>query len=443
MKERPPLTIRRNFSWTLLGNTIYAASQWAMLTVLAKLGTPQMVGQFALSLAIATPIMTFANLSLRQVQATDARGTYQVGDYLGLRLCTTLLALVIIAGVAFTARYSFATVLVILAMGLAKSIEAVSDIIYGLLQHDERMDRVAISMIIKGILSLAALGIGVRLTHSLFWGVAGLVFAWACVLLAYDLRSGILALRARSQTGRPAPGVMVEETLAPRWLPGTMQRLAVLALPLGIAAMLASYSQNIPRLFIHEYLGSRELGIFTAMAYVLVAGSTVVTALGLAASPRLSRLHATGDARGFRSLLVKLMAVGAAMGGAGILVAMLGGRPLLTHLYKPVYATRTDVFLWLNIGAAIWYVASFLGFGMTCARYFKAQPIIYGLSCLVTSLCCWYLIPKHGLLGAAWAYVITGAVQMLAALLYSAYAIQMLNRQGKPALCDVGAAETV
>jgi hypothetical protein len=46
-----------NFLWTLSGNVVYAACQWGMLVVLAKLGTHQMVGEFALALAITAPIV--------------------------------------------------------------------------------------------------------------------------------------------------------------------------------------------------------------------------------------------------------------------------------------------------------------------------------------------------------------------------------------------------
>ena len=123
--ERKGLALRANFSWTFAGNLVYAVSQWAMLTVLAKLGTPKMVGQFALGLAIATPVITFTNLALRQAQATDARAEYHFGDYLALRLIMTLLALTIIAGIAVAGYTSQPqTMMVILMMGLAKACEA-------------------------------------------------------------------------------------------------------------------------------------------------------------------------------------------------------------------------------------------------------------------------------------------------------------------------------
>ena len=89
------------FSWTFAGNVVYSGSQWGMLMVLAKLGSPEMVGQFALGLAVTAPVIMFANLQLRGVQATDARREYRFGHYLALRLFTTALAILVITGIVF------------------------------------------------------------------------------------------------------------------------------------------------------------------------------------------------------------------------------------------------------------------------------------------------------------------------------------------------------
>jgi hypothetical protein len=82
------LSLKANFSWTLAGNVFYAMSQWGMLVIIAKLGTPETVGKFSLGLAIVGPILEFANLRLRQIQATDAKREYLFGHYFALRLFT-------------------------------------------------------------------------------------------------------------------------------------------------------------------------------------------------------------------------------------------------------------------------------------------------------------------------------------------------------------------
>jgi O-antigen/teichoic acid export membrane protein len=413
-----PLSLRRNFSWTLLGNVVYAACQWGMLVVLAKLGSPKMVGQFALGLAVAAPVVIFANLALRPVQATDFRHEYLFGDYLALRLITTVLALLVILGITFVAGYRRETALVILAVGLAKAFESISDVFYGLLQQHEQMDCIAKSMMLKGPLSLVVLGIGVYITGNVLWGVLGLAAAWALTLVSYDMRNAATILNA-AQAGLTA-------TLWPRWKRETLKKLACLTLPLGFATMLGSLNTNIPRYFIERYLGEQDLGIFAAMAYLIVAGGMVVNALGQAASPRLAQYYAEGNDRAFCGLLLRLIGVGAVLGGMGVLLALLCGRELLVLIYRPEYASHMDVVVWLMIAAAGGYIASFLGYGMTAARLFRAQPFLFATTSVVAATGCFLLIPGYGLTGAAWAYGISLVVQLLggAVLLYSLIAFR-------------------
>jgi O-antigen/teichoic acid export membrane protein len=423
------LSLRANFSWTFVGNVVYAGSQWGMLTVLAKLGSPEMVGRFALGLAITAPVIILAHLCLRAVQATDAKREYLFGDYLGLRLITTPLALLVIAGVIFVAGYRWQTALAILIMGLAKAFESVSDVFYGLFQQYERMDYIAKSRMIKGPLSLAALGVGIHLTGNLIWGVVGLMAAWAITLLSYDIHNGVLLLKASSHM--PA-GAMPEEpnvtvALQPRWAIGTLSKLAWLALPLGLTMMLISLNTNIPRYFIERLWGERELGIFAATAYLMIAGRTIVDALGQSASPRLAKYYAAGDIAAFRTLLLKLVGIGVLLGSAGVLVALVAGRQILTLLYRPEYAEHADLFLWLMLAAAIGYVDSFLGYGLTAARYFKIQPFIFGVSAVVTATLCVLLVPEHGVLGAALALVIVHCARTTMMFVGNVYAIHALS----------------
>src|ERR1044072_4016691 len=69
--RRHSLSLRTNFSWTLAGNLIYSGCQWGVLIVLARLGSPEQVGQFALALAVTAPVIMLSNLQLRGVLATD------------------------------------------------------------------------------------------------------------------------------------------------------------------------------------------------------------------------------------------------------------------------------------------------------------------------------------------------------------------------------------
>ena len=404
----PPrrLSLTANFAWTLKGNLVYAACQWGMLVVLARLGSPEAVGQFTLALAISAPVFMFTNLQLAAVQATDAKGQYAFGDYFRLRIVATTAALAGILLLAAGLRYSREAALVVLAVALAKAIESVSDIYYGLQQRRERMDRISLSMTSRGVLSLGALAVVFHATGSVAWGALAMAAVWLVVLLAYDLR---VAKRLPAEVSEPGRG--------------SLAKLAWLALPLGALAMMMSLNVNIPRSLIAHFLGDRELGLFAAMAYVTVAGSTIMNALGQAASPKLAGYYAGGDLRGFRRVLTKLLASGAVLGAAGVGVAALAGRQVLALLYGAEYAVHNDVFVWLMMATAMTHLAALLGNALTAARCFAAQAPLYLLVTMATTAGCFLLVPGHRLFGAAAAMLLAAMVQLAGSAGMLAYVV--------------------
>jgi O-antigen/teichoic acid export membrane protein len=427
------MTLRSNFLWTLGGNVVYAGCQWGILVVLARLGSPDIVGRFALGLAVSAPVFMFANLNLRAAIATDSRKDYHFGDYLALRLATSALALVLITAIAFGARYGRETALVIVAVGFAKMFESVSDIFYGLLQQHERMDRIALSMAMKGLLSLVALVVAVYVTGSVVWGSAGLAATWALVLLIYDIRSGTLLRGITPESDRTSSSSPGRPCNGPRWSAPTLISLAGLSLPLGVSMMFISLGANIPRYFIARCLGERELGIFAALTYLMVAGTTVVSALAQSAVPRLAKYYASGNAQAYTALLIKLLWMGAVMGGAGLVAAVFAGKWLLFTLYGTEYARSVRVFIWIAVASAVSLEQWFLSNGMSAARQFRIQAPLYASTTAVTAVACLLLVPRWGLLGAALAILVGQVLLAAATLLIDIQAISTLRKQsGEP-----------
>lgn len=418
------LSLRANFSWTFVGNAVNAAAWFLMTTVLAKLGSPEHVGQFALGLATTAPIFMFATLRLRDVQATDTKREYLFGDYFALRLITTVLALLAVVGIVAISGFQRETALVILATGLSKASEAISDAFYGLFMQQERLDRIAKSMMIKAPLSLIGLGIGFYLTGSVFWGVIGLAMARAVIMVSYDIRNAVLSLKSSSQLITDSVPIDLPR---PRWKATILARLAWLTLPLGFVTMLISFNSNIPRYFIEGHLGSYQLGIFAAIAAFQKAAPTVVQALGRSASPRLAKYYGANNARAFRRLSLRLVGIGTLLGGAGVLVALVAGRHILTLFYGPEYALP-GLFGLLMLGAGVDYIATMLLFVITSARYFRVQLPLQLLTTGAVALACFWLIPSAGLEGAAIALIIGNLIRAGGSLVAAWHAQRALRR---------------
>lgn len=408
-----PLTLRGNFAWTACGNVVYSLCSWLMLTAIAKLGNMTMVGQFALGLAVIQPIIAFSQLNLGQVQTTDARHEYRFGDYLGLRLVTTAIALVILSLITLHGGYGRVTGAVILLAAIGLAFDSIGDVTFGLLRQHERMDRIAISMAVEGVLSLALLTAGLVFLHSIVWAMAGSALASALVVLAYDIPNAAWVLRLSGSDSHGLFTILGRFSIPrPYWDRRILARLAWLALPLGGIMLLITLNNNISRYFVEHSLGVRELGIFSALISFVAAGRIVTLALGQSATPRLARCYAEGDRQGFVRLILRLLLVGVAVGLAAPTVAWAAGRQILTFFYTPEYARHLDVFIIFLVAGGLGYVCSFLGYGITAARYFKIQTVTLAAVTAVTIATCAWLVPAYGLRGAAWSALLVSGAQI-------------------------------
>jgi len=391
------LPLRVSFSWTLAGNVIYAACQFGMLSVLAKLGSPSIVGQYALGLAITAPVFMLTNLQLRGVQATDTRYEFGFADYFTLRLISTLVGMLAILLITVFAAYDIVTKTVIVLVGCAKAIETISDVIAGQLQKSERLDQVARALMIRGSVSVAIFAAVFWATRNLIATVAALALVWMAVIALYDFRM--------------VSRLLGQQRCFFRFSLDAQKSLLSLSWPLGVVMTLASLNINVPRYILEQKLGTAELGIFASLAYLLTAISLIVTALGQSVCTRMARLFADCDIRRFKTMLVKLVLFAASLGMVALAAALFAGRPILTLVYRPEYAEHLDLLLLMIVDATLVAIGAFVGFGMTAARCFRPQMPIMAATVVTTVVFTLVLVPRFGLMGAGYGLLIASFVR--------------------------------
>ena len=406
-----PLSLRRNASWIVLGGAVHSASRWGLVVVLARLGNAEMIGQIALAMAVCAPVSFLANLGLRSALVTDAKHEYRFGDYFGLRIVTSLVAIGGIAALVAVAGFEARTALVVLVWAVGKLFESLSDVFHALFQQQERMDRIAVAMMLRGPLVLAFLAVGVALTGNILWGIAGFPLVMAATLFCYDLPTGRRTVNT-SPAGcqeRPREEATPGDGVRPRWHAPTMIRLARLTWPLGLVAMMISLFPNVPRYVVDYHLGKHALGVFASIAFLAIAGTMVVSALGQSASPRLAKHYAAGNLAGFCRLLGKLLGLVACLGaGLVVLMALFGG-PILRLFYGPEFARYADLSVWLMLSATMMFLGAPLGRAVDAMRRFKTHMAIRGVGIVVMAALLPGFVGTYGLKGAAAAMLISAA----------------------------------
>jgi len=444
--RRDNRAVRRGFSWLAAGNIVNAACSWGRLALLARIGNAEMIGQLTLALAVCNPISDFADLGLCGALITDVRRQFRLQHYLGLRAITCLLTLAVIAGTVLVGGYDSANSRLIMLAGVLVACESMCDIFQAVLQREERMHWVAVSLILRGIIGLALFAIITWSTHSLAWAVCGFSIAAVAMLLAIDLPRALACEKRRgrnlkfeisnlkSQIPNLKSQISDFRVHEPRGMGGSRStppyvRLAWLSLPLGLATASLSLTTSVPRYWISHRLGNTALGGFAVAGSLMIGLSLLVGALSQAACPRLARHHATGNRRAFMRLLGRLSLWLAVVTLFSVAMMAVAGHHLIGLLFGPAFVPYAAVATCLMLAAGLRNFSILLGRAITSMRRFRTGLALrlLGIAVLMAMLPGW--IDWLGLLGAAWAVTLCWLITTLLSLAVVLYCIP----HGEPA----------
>lgn len=395
-------SLRKNFSWSLVGNIVYALCQWMMLIIIARLGNARDVGIYSLALAISAPVMLFLGMNLRVAIATDQKHQFNIQDYLALRVCSSTAALLIISFVAFFLYRTETYVLIaIIMVSLMKLVESLSDVCYGFFQQNERNDLIAKSLILRGVSTVLLLVPAYDYLGSLTESLCVILSGWLAILVVFDARN----LRNISATGT---GRRIRFSQC--------AGLLRVVFPLGFVALFDSLTPNITRYAVEFFFGLEKLGYFSAIAYLMVAGGTVTGALGNAATPRMARHFVNNEWSEFCRVGLTSVLLGSGVGVCGLMVSVIYGEQLLGFVYGEPYIAYQPCLVIVMLASILWYAASMTGCMLNAARRFGHQLLANWLAILAVCIAVAGFGSAGGINGIAWALAIGMGARLAASL---------------------------
>lgn len=383
------MSLKKNFVWAFLANTISAFLTWLLLVVLAKLATVEIIGDYGIAQAISLPVSMLLSLKLQVAQVTDAKDEFDFGHYYALQITTSIMTILATVVIGFS-FYKYDTAINIAVLGLGYAIMNFKEVFLAVLQKYERMGLMAGSRIFESVFSFLLFGVVFWFSKNLVFAIFGMVVSRIIVLTCYDIPVSKRLLRKNDYAG----------PIVPHWHFGTIWQLIKMTSPLGLTAWLAALFTSLPRLFLDKFSGREEVGYFVAISSLLAAGTLTITALTQTVGPRLAKYYEE-NIKAYQTLLLKLVIFGIGLGITGIIIAVLAGKLILTILFKPEYAQYNNVFIILAIACLLLMLFSFMNAGLTAARRFLIQVPLYiacAVICCISSLC---LVPMLGMTGAA------------------------------------------
>ena len=193
-------------------------------------------------------------------------------------------------------------------------------------------------------------------------------------------------------------------------------RLMREAWPLLVRLLAIGVYMRVDQVLLGRLLDDRAVGIYAAAARISEIWYFIPVAVMTAVVPRLAARHAQSPAF-YEHELLKVMRVIAALSLVAAIVMSLAARPIVALLYGPAYAEAAAVlavhawsglFVGLGVASNAWFVNNSL------LRYGLYQAVLGAAVSVALNL---ILIPRLGIVGAAWAVI---ASQFVSAVLVNA-----------------------
>ena len=349
------LSLKKNFGFALIGNLGYAASQYLILLTFVKLYTIEDVGVFIYAGAFTTPLMMALDMHLRNFYITDQENKYSFSTYLTFKTLTNVIGIVVLGVASFIFKPSFFNI--ILVVVCVKVFESQLDLIYGVYQKNNRLDYIAYSRIIRGLIAVVIVFLVSFFLNDIFYSLLAYLFIWFSLYFFYErkqvVKRGFIKKKELS-------------LLVPKW--GAMKPLLYLGFPMFISIFIDKYYASYPRIAVENFLGVEMLGVFGSLLYFKSVGGQFIGSLAQSAVPKLSTYFNEKKINNFNRLLIKMISIGFFIGLMLTLMAYLLGSELLVVLYTPEYAEYSKVLVCVLLGATVTFSYAYIATALTCIR---------------------------------------------------------------------------
>lgn len=400
--KKKDLSIQKQMLYYTIGSIIYYACQWFTTVVIVHISGYAAAGVLSLAMSVTAAPAIIGLFNVRNYQVSDLQGKYSTNVYLKSRTYTNILSYILCVMVVMSSKYSWDKSSVILTFMLYKLVEGYADVYYGVEQRHGYLCNVGISLMLRGIGSIA-----------IFTGVLLCVDQLLVAIILMTIYSlGIIWMYDRKIVCLYKEDAKVD---ANGWK--MTINLLITCFPLAMVAFLNNLSFNLPKIALENFYGEEAMGYYSSVAsptlVVQLATSTIFAPL---IAPLTEAFNA-GDKKSFYRIISRFAAL-----FVGVAVVCLSGAKFLAHWgLKLVFGSKIEPYVYLFlpiIGVTILLALNSSLFGIcTLLRQIKIQYVIGIVGILSSAIAAEVIVKDMGLMGTVYAQLITIALQTLIQLI--------------------------
>lgn len=407
---------RRSFYWNTLAGMVNAGQSFVYLFVIRWICGLEAAGLFSFAFTNANLFLCIGKYGMRKFQATDLNDEYKFQDYFISRIITTSIMILGITVYSImnnaNEKNYFYKMMVLILIGVLKSVDSIDDVYLGLFQQKKRLDIGARNSCLRNVFTIALIVFAIYITKNILISFCiGTIASISILIFLFKKSQHYIQIERNAKV-----------------TPKIIRRLLLISTPLAIGDFLAFYIINAPKYSIDSNL-SEEIQAY----YGIISMPILLIALfsDFVFNPLLVRFSECwyNNTKEFVKLLVRQFLL---IITCTFLVILLGswiGLPILGVVYNVDLDAYRAEFIILLIGGGFAAASSFLYSLVTAIRKQRCVLPIYSIVAIIIFIISDYIVMKMQLMGASLIYL--GASAILTVLFISVLVWNLDKLNGK------------
>lgn len=394
-------TDKKNVIWNIIGATANAFNSLLFAIIVTRINGVNDAGIFMYSFATACLLYMIAVYEGRVFQVTDISKKNTDTDYIYHRIITCVLMIIISTIFVIIKRYDLYKSSIFILLCAFKSIEAFNEAIYAIIQKNNLLYKVGISMFLKALISLIVFGIIDYFTKNILISCVGIILINIIIIVTYDLKNMQKLTISKSKISKEA-----------------IIRLFKIGFFTFVLTFLGNYLINAPRYAIDDILTDDLQTIFG----IIIMPATLMGLLGqYIIQPCLIKITNSIESKDYirlKRIILCLVGIILILGVLVTIVAYFLETPVLELIYgvelKPYFTSMVIII----VGSILYGLSTILSSILIAMRKTGGQALLYLATAIIATIMSYITVKANQIQGASITYFIT---MLTIVLLFSGY----------------------
>lgn len=388
------MKVKNSIIYNTIGTFFYFFCQWAITVLVVKLGGYSNGGILSITISMTNIFYMISMYGVRNFQVSDIRNDYKDGDYLFLRVITSLVSVIFFIFSLFYFKYETTIQMCMIIYIFFKLGESVTDLNFGFFQKYNFYKEIGISYIIKGISTLLIFSVTLYFSQNLLLTLfLETLILWAFIII-YDFRKlkGKLDLKIKKEKIFP---------------------LLKICFPLMLYTLILPYLNFITRYQIEQFFGTEELGYYSAITMVIVVISTLFGSIFVIIIPKISSMYKENMRKEIVKLILKINFAIILFTIVSILGAIILGNTIFSILFTKTIEKYMYLLIPTIITSSVLAILNYLSTILISFHDLKFVLIANLIPAIFCTLTIKIFIQQYEMLGSLYSLILSMIIGIL------------------------------